>query len=164
MNLPKYQSLITLQCATFYYYVINFVAFGKAQCPRYVGDNNYYWYMSTDTESKGKLISLHDRPWILPWIKPISNELDIIIHVIASQLSDHCDVISNRLQCHQQNEDRASETRGRCVKIVSFIVNYGFVMSCKKWNNVCTLVTNCFCTHSGVIVVFISHVASQLGK
>ena len=29
---------------------------------------------------------LHDRPWISPWIKSISNELDIICHVFASQL------------------------------------------------------------------------------
>ena len=32
------------------------------------------------------LIFLHDRPWISPWIKSISNELDITIHVIALQL------------------------------------------------------------------------------
>ena len=61
---------------------------------------------------------LHDRPWISPWMKSISNVLDITIHVIASQLSGHCDVISNRLWRHQQNENRASEKRGRCVKIV----------------------------------------------
>ena len=61
---------------------------------------------------------LHDRPWTLPWKKSTSNELDITIHVIASQLSRYCDVISNRLWCHQQNEDRGGETRGRCVKIV----------------------------------------------
>ena len=65
-----------------------------------------------------KLSFLHDRPWISPWIKSISKELDIIIHVIASQLSRYCDVIRNRLWRHHQNEDRASETRGRCVKIV----------------------------------------------
>ena len=65
--------------------------------------------------------------------------------MIASQLSGHCDVISNRLW-HHQNENQASETWGWCVKIVGFIVIYGFVMSCKKWNNVCTLMTNCFCT------------------
>ena len=75
---------------------------------------------------------LHDRPWISPWIKSISNELDITIHVIASQLSRYCDVIINRLWRHQQNEDRASETRGRCVNIVVFIVIHGFVISCKK--------------------------------
>ena len=75
---------------------------------------------------------LHDRSWISPWIKSISNELDITIHVIASQLSINCDVISNRLWRHQQNENRASETRGWRVKIVVFIAIYGFVMSCKK--------------------------------
>ena len=79
---------------------------------------------------------LHNRPWISPWIKSISNELDITIHVIASQLSGHCDVISNRLWSHQQNENRASETQRRCVKIVVFIIIYGFLMSCKKYNNI----------------------------
>ena len=61
---------------------------------------------------------LHDRPWISPWIKSISNQLDITIHVIASQFSCYCDVISNRLWRHQQKKDRASETRGRCLDIV----------------------------------------------
>ena len=75
---------------------------------------------------------LHDRPWISPWIKSISNELDITCHVFASQLSGHCDVIANRLWRHQQNVKRASETRGWCVKILVFSVIYGFVMSCKK--------------------------------
>ena len=101
------------------------------------------------------LYFLHDQPWISR-IKSISNELDIIIHVIASQMSGHCDVISNRLWHHQQSENRANEKRGRFVKIVVFIVVYGSVMSCKKRNNVCTLVTNCFCAHSSVILVFIS--------
>ena len=68
---------------------------------------------------------LKDRPWI-------SNQLDITFHVIASQLSDRCDVISNRLWRHQQNVNWASETRRRFVKIVVFIVIYGFVMSCKN--------------------------------
>ena len=54
---------------------------------------------------------LHDRPWISPWIKSISNELDITCHVFASPLSGHCDVIANRLWRHQQNVKRASETR-----------------------------------------------------
>ena len=62
---------------------------------------------------------LHDWPWILPWIKSISNELDIIIHVITSQLSGHCDFISNLSWHHQQNKKRASETQGWCVKIVA---------------------------------------------
>ena len=69
---------------------------------------------------------LHDRPWISPWIKTISNELVIIIHVITSQLTRYCDVIGNRFWRHQQNEDRACETRGRCVKIVVLFVIHGF--------------------------------------
>ena len=48
----------------------------------------------------------------------MSKELDITIHVIVSQLSGHCDVISDRLWRHQQNENRASETLPRCVRIV----------------------------------------------
>ena len=78
------------------------------------------------------LLFLHDRPWISPWIKSISNELHITCHVYTSQLSGHCDVIANRLWRHQQNVKRASETRGWCVKILVFSVIYGFVMSCKK--------------------------------
>ena len=65
---------------------------------------------------------LHDRSWISPWKKSISKELDIIIHVIASQLSGYCDVINNRLWRHQQNVNLASEARGWCVKIVVSIV------------------------------------------
>ena len=42
------------------------------------------------------------------------------------------------------------------------IIIYGLIMSCKKWNNVCTVMRNCFCSHSSVIVVCISLVASQL--
>ena len=43
------------------------------------------------------LTFLHDRPWIPPWIKLISSELGMTIHVIASQLFRYCDVISNQL-------------------------------------------------------------------
>ena len=67
-----------------------------------------------------KLPFLHDRPWISPWIKSISNELDITGHVFASQLSGHCDVIADRLWRHQQNVMRASEPRGLCVKILAW--------------------------------------------
>ena len=55
--------------------------------------------------------------------------------MIASQLSAHCDVISNRSWRHQQIENRASETRGRCKKVVvlsPFRVLSSFVMSCKN--------------------------------
>ena len=40
---------------------------------------------------------LHNRPWKSAWMKSISNELDITIHVITSQLCRYCDVISNQL-------------------------------------------------------------------
>ena len=62
-------------------------------------------------------------------IKSIFNDF----HVLALELSGHCDVISNQLCRHQQNVNRASETRGRYVKIVVFIVIDGFVLSCKKY-------------------------------
>ena len=61
---------------------------------------------------------LHDWPWISPWIKSISNELDITCHVFASQLSGHCDIIANRLWRHRQNIRRTSEPLGWCVKIL----------------------------------------------
>ena len=71
----------------------------------------------------------------MPWIKWISNELDIPFHVLVSQLSGHCNA-RNILWRHQHNVNRASDTRGWFVKIVILTVTYGFVMSCKKWNNV----------------------------
>ena len=77
-------------------------------------------------------IFLHNRPWILRWIKSISNEFNFIINMITLHLSGHCDVISKPLWHHQQNENWASETQGRCVKLVVFIVMYGFFMLCKK--------------------------------
>ena len=60
---------------------------------------------------------LHDWSWISPWINSISNEFTI--HLIASQLSVPCDVISDRLWRHQQY--KASKTRSRCVRIVFFL-------------------------------------------
>ena len=85
--------------------------------PVYVRDPNII-VVSADGLPHTDGIFLHDRPWISPWIKSISNELDITIHVIASQLFGHCDAISNRLWRHQQNENRASETRGNYFIIV----------------------------------------------
>ena len=77
---------------------------------------------------------LHDRPWISPWIKSISNELDISCHVFASKLSGHCDVIAVRLWRHQQNVIRASETRGLCVKI--FVLVSSMDSLCRVRNKV----------------------------
>ena len=53
------------------------------------------------------------------------------MHVIASQLSRYCDVISNRLWRHQQNEDRASKARGRCVKM-SFLSSFMDSLYCAR--------------------------------
>ena len=79
----------------------------------------YCVWMCPGAECWLKMLNfLHNRPWISPWIKTISNELDIICHVFASQLSGHCDVIANRLWRHQQNVKRASKTRTWCVKIL----------------------------------------------
>ena len=49
-----------------------------------------------------------DRPWILPWIKSISNELPAIIHVIASQLSGHChqqSIVTSSAECKPSESD-----------------------------------------------------------
>ena len=57
------------------------------------------------------LAFLHDRPWISTWIKSISDELDITIHVMASQFSRYCDVISNRLwRHHRRPKERHTAT------------------------------------------------------
>ena len=81
-------------------------------------------------------IFLHDRPWISPWIQLTYNELNITVHVITSQFSSYCDVPNKRFWRHQQNVNPAIEARGRCVKIVVFIVIFIVVMSCKKYNDV----------------------------
>ena len=51
----------------------------------------------------------------------------------------------------------------RCVKII-FLIICGLNDSCKKWYNVCTVLTYCLCAYSCVIVVFIIHIAKQGGK
>ena len=87
---------------------------------------------------------LLDRPWIWPWIKSISNKFDIAFCVHASR--HNCCIAyctGNRLWRHQQNVNRVSKPRGRCVKIFIFIVIYEFVILCKKYANVYTLTTNC---------------------
>ena len=48
--------------------------------------------------------------------------------MLLSQLSGHCDVIRNQLRRHQQNVDCVAETLGRYVKIIDFIIIYGFGM------------------------------------
>ena len=69
-------------------------------------------------------------------MKSISNELDSTIHVIASQLSRKCDVISNRLWRHQRNENRFSK----------IVILSSFMDSLYRVRN--KIVTNGFCAHS----------------
>ena len=77
---------------------------------------------------------LHDRPWISPWIISISNELDITIHVITSQLSGHCDVISDRLWHQQQNKTERMR-HGADVLRSSFLSSF-MDPSCRVWNKI----------------------------
>ena len=85
------------------------------------GDNRCY------SRSMSRLSILNStNGWMIDsWFLRIVPQLDITIHVITSQLSGHCDVISNRLWRHQQIENQTSEMRGRYVNII-FIVIYGF--------------------------------------
>ena len=72
----------------------------------------------------------------MPWMKSISNKLNITIHVIAWCLSQvHCDLISNRLWCHQQNLIRASETRDRCKNNILFTFLLSFMDSLCRVRN-----------------------------
>ena len=85
---------------------------------------------STIGPSKNSLF-LHDRLWILPWIKSISSELDITCHIPASQLSGHCDIIANRLWRHQQNIKVSEWDTGTMCEDPRFSIIYGFVMLCE---------------------------------
>ena len=85
----------------------------------------YQYYLS-----KLKQEFLQDRPWISPWTRSISDELDISFHVLASQLAGHC---------HQQSvvtsvaERKPNEWNIRTMfddRRVNAI--YGIVMSCVK--------------------------------
>ena len=93
-------------------------------------------------------IFLHDRPWISPWIKSISKELEITCHVFASQLSGHCDVIASRLWRHQQNVQRSSETRMILI-LASFIDSLcrvrNEIMYLLSWRTISALTRVLFC-------------------
>ena len=102
---------------------------------------------------------LHDQPWISPWKKSISNELDIIIHAIVSQFSGHCDIISNRLWSSAIDCDIISRMKpcewdtGMMCKDRHFFHNLWTLYPCKKWNNICSLTTNCFEYYFGVYFI-----------
>ena len=59
---------------------------------------------NTMENDKAKILFLHERPWISPWIKSISNELDITIRVtIVWSLGRHQNSISTssaELECY----------------------------------------------------------------
>ena len=131
-----------------------YVTFPKHMPGIFINEETTNLHVSVNIPDIWNVYFWHDRSWISPWIKPIPNEFDITICVIAPQLTGHCDVISNRLWVHQQNVNRATGTRDRCVTIIVSIVIYGFVMSCKKWNNICTPMTNWRCSQSSGIVGF----------
>ena len=63
-------------------------------------------YNTTATQSMKNLSFLHDWPWISPWIKSISNELDITCHVLASQLSGHRQsIVTSSAECKASEWD-----------------------------------------------------------
>ena len=106
---------------------------------------------------------LYDRPCISSWINPMFNELDILFHVVASELSGHCDVISKRLWCRQQNVNWANEARGdvwRSLFLSSIIDSLcrvrNEIMFVLSWRNAYA--------RASVSFVFIRIVAAQLGK
>ena len=126
-----YVSLNYVLCWCFVVMYINcIVVYGKTSCKTASG----WWVILV----KYVLIKIKNKR-----IKSISNELDITFHVILSQLSGHCGVIRNWLRRYQQNVSWASKTWGRCVKIAVFIDICRFVMSCKKYNSVCSLMMHC---------------------
>ena len=89
--------------------------------------------------------SLYDRPWICPWIKSIYDKLDDAFRVCASQLL--CRIMhlwrhQQSMLCHQQNVNWWVRYRVSMWRSL-FVINYGFLMLCKKQNNVSTVRMNC---------------------
>ena len=85
---------------------------------------------------------LHDRPWISPWMKSTSNELDIIIHVIASQLPGHQQSIVTSSAERKPNEwgtGSMSEDRRFNVILSSLCRVRNIVMYFLSWRTVSVL-------------------------
>ena len=74
----------------------------------------------------------------------------------------YCDAISNRWWRHQRNVNRASQTRVD-LREAYFYLHVWVYYVFHKWNNA-TAVTNGVRIQSSVMLVYISLVASQLGK
>ena len=97
-----------------------------------------------------RLCFWHDRKCVSLLLKLIYTELDIAfctcITIVGSHVTSSAivsDVIS-RTQTEQVRHGSMCEDR-------RFSVIYGFIMSCKKQNNLCSLVTNSSCAHLSVI-------------
>ena len=84
------------------------------------------------------------------------NKTDIFPRARATNAKSRSSVW-NRLWRHHQNVNRASETHIWCVGIGFLIFMSWFIMSCKRWNNVCTLVKMCLFANSSVIRQWCAH-------
>ena len=111
-----------------------------------------YWHIASLVTPKSLFTATH------AFFFFISNELVCIFHVLASQLQSNIvyhsinrDFFSSvaQLIVTSSPERRQSEAQFRRVKIFFFII-YGFIVSCKKCNNVCT-VMGCLRADSEVI-------------
>ena len=104
-------------------------------------------------------------PWVSLWIKLISNELDITIQGIGSQVCSHCDVISNQLWYHPQNVIRVSETKGSMSEDHNLLSS--FIDSlCHVWNKIMYVLSwrTVYAVTWVLFFVFISFIAEQLGE
>ena len=79
-------------------------------------------------------VLLRDRPWIPPWKKSIFNEWDIIIPVIASQLSGYCDVMSKSIVASLAERNAGKWDTGTMRIDRRFIVICGFVCRLRNKN------------------------------
>ena len=80
------------------------------------------WLQSIEYVSRNYCF-LNKRSWILPWIKSISSELDIIIHVIMSQLSFI--VMSSAIDCDVIGRMKTKRVRhGDDVYRLSFLSSF----------------------------------------
>ena len=83
---------------------------------------------------------------------PLKMRVKCNFHALSSKLSSHiirrtinCDVFINIVQSILMSTQarRLNGVLCRNVKIAYSSVNYGPIISCKKWNCVCTVVKNC---------------------
>ena len=96
-------------------------------------DNNIVFNMMNvldNTICRGSQQKIDFLTW--PALNIDMNKIDILRVTYHYSRNQVIMVINNWLWRHQQNKNWASETLGRCVKIIIFIIIDGFLMSCKK--------------------------------